>query len=86
MVVPFALRGGASPHAHGAHVMSAVPDALSGSVEVTILHSVTYLAVTGLAAAAVYRRFGVRILRTHWINLDFIWSCALIVTAITIAL
>jgi hypothetical protein len=85
MLVPFALRDNAA-HSHAVHVMSMVPNAVRGRVEIVALHSAAYLAVTGLAAAAVYHRYGVRILRTHWVNLDIIWSGALIVTAIVVAM
>ena len=46
----------------------------------TALHSAGYLLVTGLVALLVYRKFGLRMLRTMWINLDLIWGGALVVT------
>ena len=44
-----------------------------------------YLLVTGLIALLVYRKLGLRMLRTMWINLDLIWGGALVVTG-TVAL
>lgn len=36
--------------------------------------------VTGFIAVMVYRKFGLRLLRTMWINLDLIWGGALLIT------
>jgi hypothetical protein len=33
-------------------------------------------------AVVVYRKLGLRLLRTAWINLDLIWGIALIVTGL----
>ena len=87
MLVPFAT--GAMPsHDHAAHVMAMGVSSglLSPAIEAAALHTVAYLITTAVVAAGVYWRFGVRILRTHWVNLDFIWSGALIVTAVVCAL
>jgi hypothetical protein len=46
----------------------------------TCVHTLGYLAVTGLIAWVVYRKFGLALLRTAWFNLDFIWAAALVVT------
>jgi hypothetical protein len=46
----------------------------------TLVHTLTYLVAAGAMAWLVYRRFGLRLLRTHWINLDRVWAWALIVT------
>jgi hypothetical protein len=40
------------------------------------------LLVTGLVAVVVHERLGLRLLRTHWLNLDLVWGGALIVTAL----
>jgi hypothetical protein len=42
------------------------------------LHSAAMLAVAGSVAILVYRWTGVAILREGWINLDWLWSAALI--------
>jgi hypothetical protein len=41
-----------------------------------------YLAVTGLVAWVVYRKFGLALLRKAWFNLDLIWAIALIATGL----
>jgi hypothetical protein len=86
MLVPFAT-GVPMHHAHPMHgmTMSLAPGTLSPAIEAASLHTIAYLATTAIVALVVYARVGLRILRTHWINLDLIWSGALILTAIVIA-
>lgn len=43
-----------------------------------LLHTAAMLAVTGAVAFVVYRFVGVAILRTAWINLDLLWTAALV--------
>ncbi len=78
---------GTSPHAMHMTQASLVPVAgpLATGLWATALHSAGYLVVTGLIAVIVYRKVGLRMLRTMWINLDLIWGGALVVTG-TVAL
>jgi hypothetical protein len=46
-----------------------------------LIHTLGYLAVTMLLAVVVYEKVGLRILRRAWINLNVVWSAALIVAA-----
>ncbi len=46
------------------------------------LHSATMLAVAGAVAVIVYHFTGVAILREGWINLDWLWSAALIASGV----
>jgi hypothetical protein len=55
------------------------------SLEAHDYHTAGYLAVTGLLAVAVYERFGLRVLRTAWVNLDLVWGVVLIGTAVLTA-
>lgn len=65
------------------HAQMSLGSDLEGAVVVaTVVHAVGYLVVTALAASLVYERFGVRILRAAWINMDLLWSGALIVTGV----
>jgi hypothetical protein len=48
----------------------------------TAVHTIAYLAVTGLVAWVVYRKFGLAILRKAWLNLDAVWAAALVVTGV----
>jgi hypothetical protein len=72
MVLPVYLSMASMPSCH-AHA--------SMGVAATIAHGAGYLAVTALAAWLVVDRVGLAVLRKGWINLDAIWSGALIITA-----
>jgi len=83
MVLPLVMeRGPDSLWAAGtAHHTAHASTEISGLLA-TIVHTTGYLLVAGLVAVIVYRRLGLRLLRSAWINLDLIWAGALIVTAI----
>jgi hypothetical protein len=90
MVLPLLMGDsslGSGPQVSGAHAMhlaaaSVVPMSgpLGTGLWATAMHTAGYLLVTGLIAVVVYRKLGLRMLRTMWINLDLIWGGALIVT------
>jgi hypothetical protein len=86
MALPFAegAHAIATPElAHAAHGSSpAAIDPTWRAVAATLLHSAGFLLVTGLLAVIVYERAALGLLRRAWVNLDLIWSCALIVTAL----
>lgn len=98
MVLPFVVgAGGASgpgpsaggavsTHAgHTAHAETLLAGLASGQLEgllVALVHTAGYLLVTGLVAVVVYEKLGLRLLRSAWINLDLLWSGALVATAI----
>jgi hypothetical protein len=46
------------------------------------VHTLAMLATTGAAALAVYQWFGLAFLRRGWINLDLIWTIALVITGL----
>jgi hypothetical protein len=46
-----------------------------------LIHTLSYLVVTGLIALVVYENVGLEVLRKTWVNLDLIWAAALILTA-----
>jgi hypothetical protein len=75
MVLPLVL--GAAPgdahHHHGADGLGAAAP---------LIHTVGYLAVTGVLAVVVYEKVGLRILRRAWLNLDPVWAAALMATGI----
>ena len=58
----------------------------AGSLEIALaavgVHTLAMLAVTGLVAIVVYEWVGVAFLRRGWINLDLVWTIALIVTGL----
>jgi hypothetical protein len=90
MVLPLLVGGsdaGTRQGPSGAHAMhlaaaSVVPVSgpLGMGLWATAMHTAGYLLVTGLIAVVVYRKLGLRMLGTMWINLDLIWGGALVVT------
>lgn len=46
------------------------------------IHTLGYIALTGLVARVVYTRLGLTILRHAWFNLDLLWALALAGTGI----
>jgi hypothetical protein len=48
----------------------------------TAVHTVAYLAVTGLLAWVVYRKLGLALLRKVWLNFDLVWAAALVATGL----
>lgn len=99
MVVPLVVdnsamshgAGTSGGHAHAMHLAQMSMLSVSGhwdtALWATAMHSAGYLVVTGLIAVVVYRKLGLRMLRTMWLNLDLIWGGALVLTgALTLAL
>ena len=94
MVLPFVLPGVAgsvSADAHGhsagvshaAHVAGiAISAGQTTALLATLLHTLSYIAVSGAIAYLVYQHLGLRFLRTAWVNMNVIWAVALIVTAV----
>jgi hypothetical protein len=48
----------------------------------TSVHTVAYLAVTGLLAWVVYRKLGLALLRKAGLNFDSVWAAALVATGL----
>jgi hypothetical protein len=92
MVLPLLVGGlsaGAAPGLSGAHAvhltqasMLPISGPMAAGFWATVWHSAGYLLVTGAIAVVVYRKLGLRMLRTMWINLDLIWGGALVVTGV----
>ncbi len=84
MLLPL-LLGSSVEAAHSAHAGSGVTvHALAtpmAGVIATVVHTMGYLAVTGIVAWVVYTKLGLALLRKAWINLHLIWAVALIVSA-----
>ncbi len=64
-------------HDHGAMAGGPVDAVLA-----TAVHTIGYLAVTGLVAWVVYRKLGLALLRTAWFNFDLGWGVALVISGI----
>lgn len=94
MVLPLVLGASSrsttvSLHQHHAMSEAPMPSLAAGVagldptvIVAPLIHTVGYLAVTVLLAVVVYEKVGLRILRRAWINVNAIWSAALIVAAI----
>lgn len=50
------------------------------SLAAVAVHTLTTLAVTGLVALAVHEWLGLAVLRRGWINFDWLWTGALVLT------
>jgi hypothetical protein len=69
------LHRAASP---GHHAMAGGP--LAVSLAAVGVHTLAMLATTGAIAVVVYEWVGLAFLRRGWINLDLLWTLALVVT------
>ncbi len=84
MVLPFVMPASpalmASGHDHAAHMA-----AMNGANWTAVaIHTLTYLIVMTLTAWIVYRRVGLRMLRSTWLNLDWLWAAALVMTGLVV--
>ncbi|CAN5700894.1 hypothetical protein BH24GEM1_BH24GEM1_28920 [soil metagenome] len=92
MALPFVLGAASHASAHApdaAHHAGHVPMVPAGMADAQVfwlvasgVHTFGYLAATGVIAVVVYEKLGLRLLRTAWVNLDLVWSGALVASAI----
>ena len=83
MLVPFLLpvaSGNSASGHHAGHHMAGV--SLPLSLVAIGTHTLAMLLVTGVIAVAVYDWVGLAFLRRGWINLDPLWTAALIATGL----
>jgi hypothetical protein len=77
MLVPVLVPlAGVGAHAHHGIALGS----LSRSLAAVGVHSLAMLAVTGVTAVVVYEWVGLGFLRRGWINLDRLWTMALVAT------
>jgi hypothetical protein len=81
MLVPVLLPLGGGG-LHPGHMTA--NESLSISLAAVGVHSVATLAVTGIVAVVVYECVGVAFLRRGWINLDLLWTLALVITGLVL--
>ena len=79
MLVPFLLPGGVHTPAAGHH---AAAHSLSVALAAIGVHTLAMLAVAGGIALVVYQWVGLGFLRRGWINLDRLWTVALVGTGV----
>ena len=97
MVLPFVLGATVPPPAdmlHHHHAASlgggGAATLLAGgaagvdamAVSASLIHTVGYLGVTAVLAVVVYEKVGLRILRRAWINVNVVWSAAMVAAAV----
>jgi hypothetical protein len=88
MVLPFVLGAAALPpaalqHHHAAPLLTTGFGGVDAiGVAAPLVHTLGYLAVTGVLAIIVYEKVGLRILRRAWVNLRVVWAAALIGAAL----
>jgi hypothetical protein len=79
--------GHAGHAVHMVHPAASSGDAFATSLEAVTLHSAAMIAAAAMIAILVYRKVGVAALGRYWINVDFVWAAALVVTgSITLGL
>jgi len=84
MVVPVLLRSNtveAQGQMAGHNHMSPAASPLAGMLA-TGVHTIAYLAVTGLLAWVIYRKLGLALLRKAWFNFNLVWAAALVATGL----
>jgi hypothetical protein len=75
------LHRAATPGHHGA-----AGGPLAVSLAAVGVHTLAMLATTGVIAAVVYEWVGLAFLRRGWINLDLLWTLALVTTGVILLL
>lgn len=85
MPVPGALAAAGHEHAH--YVTAAPASAVAAADAFAVaVHTLAYLAVMVIVAWVVYRKLGLTLLRRAWLNMDWAWAGALVVTGIVVLL
>jgi hypothetical protein len=82
MVVPVLLGSStveAASHMATHNMIAASP---LGGLLATVVHTAAYLAVMGILAWVIYRKFGLAILRKAWFNFNLVWGAALVATGV----
>jgi len=64
------------------HHQAAAASPLHGMLA-TLVHTAAYLAVTGILAWLVYRKFGLALLRRSWFNFNLVWGAALVAVGLS---
>jgi hypothetical protein len=83
MLLPIVLPlGDAAGHAHGV----APTGTLATGLAALAVHTAAMLAATAAVAIPVYEWLGVAFLRRGWLNLDLVWTAALVVAGLLLLL
>ena len=82
MPVPTTLAAAGNEHAQ--HMMTMQSNVVMADGLAVAIHTLAYLTVMTLAAWIVYRKVGLRFLRSTWLNVDWAWAAALVVTGVVV--
>jgi len=82
MPVPATLAAAGSEHAQ--HMMTTQSNVAMADGLAVAIHTLAYLTVMTLAAWIVYRKVGLSFLRSAWLNVDWAWAAALVVTGVVV--
>jgi hypothetical protein len=90
MVVPFVMSApsmlSAAGHEHVHHVAAAASNGAAAGAMAVSIHTLAYLVTMALAAWAVYQKLGLSLLRKAWLNVDWVWAGALVLTGLVVLL
>jgi hypothetical protein len=85
MVAPVLIGAGAAEAAASdhdvAHVQAAVISPLGGGLAL-LLHVASMMAVMAVVAVVVYEKLGVAILRSAWVNTEWLWAGAFVLAGV----
>ena len=79
MLAPVLLHTSAS---HEQAVEGSLAAGLGAAVVVALVHAAGMALAAGVVAVVVYGVVGLRVLRTHWVNLDLVWALAFVVAGL----
>lgn len=69
----------------GHHGAGSLTGDLGAAVQIALVHAAGMAFAAGAVALIVYQTVGLRILRTHWVNLDRVWAIAFVVAGLGVA-
>jgi hypothetical protein len=78
LALPPQAHDAGAHHAHHAVAMGLGPAAFGQDAVAVLVHTLAMLLVMGIIAIVVYEKVGLAILRKAWVNLDLIWSIAIV--------
>ena len=84
MLIPLLAPVGAMTNPHAHHGMAASP--LGPALAAIVVHSLAMLATTAAVALLVYEWVGVGVLRRGWVNVDLVWTAALVAVGVLLLL
>lgn len=83
MLAPVLLHTSGGGHDHA--VAGSLAGDLGAAVQVALVHALGMAFAAGAVALTVYQTVGLRILRTHWVNLDRVWAIAFVVAGLGVS-